>query len=341
MSAPVAIAIVSHDSAADLPACLAAVAALSPAPAEVVVVDCASADGSAELARSHLSRMADPRPAENPEPSRVTTEVVALAENRGFAGGTNVAIARTTSPWVMTLNPDALPAPDHLARLLERADEFRSDRVGALTGRLARFGEPARLDACGMRLTRSWRHLDRGSGEPDRGQYLAAERVFGATGAATLWRREALADVALGGEVFDERFHSYREDAELCFRLREREWAVIYEPTARALHRRRVLPARRGALPAWINRQSLLNRYRLRIAHQSAANLLATLPWTLARDLAALVWVIARERSSFGAYRQLWSERRALAQRRRELRARRTAPPGAVERWLRIEAEPL
>jgi GT2 family glycosyltransferase len=330
--APVAVAVVTHDSAADLPGCLAAIGRLDPPPAELRVVDCASRDASVAIARSHL-------PA-GPGDARV----LPLGENRGFSGGSNAAIATSASPWILTLNPDAEPAPDYLARLLARAEASPQPPAGAVTGRLVRraaAGEPARLDACGMRLGRAWRHFDRGSGEPDRGQYGAAERVFGATGAATLWRRAALADVALDGEFFDERFHSYREDAELCFRLHERGWAVLYEPAALAVHGRRVLPERRRTLPAAINFHSLKNRYLLRAGHQRAGNLLRTLPWTLPRDLGALLWVLAVERSSLRAYGWLWRHRREIRARRRALLARATAPAAAVERWFGTDGEPL
>ena len=325
MTAPVAIAMVTHDSAADLPDALAAIARLAPAPAELVVVDCASRDGSAEIARRQ-------------RPASIAGRVVALEENLGFAGGTNRAIAASTSPWILTLNADALPAPDYLARLLELAANPRAGRVGAVTGRLVRPGEPRRLDACGMRLTRAWRHFDRGSGELDRGQYAAAERVFGATGAASLWSRSALADVAVESGPFDERFHSYREDAELSFRLRRRGWEVLYAPTAIAVHHRRVVPAGRRGLPAAINFHSLKNRYLLRCAHQTAGNFWRTLPWTAARDLGALVWVLLVERESLPAYAWLWRRRRELAAHRRALRARSTV---AVERWFTRRGEPL
>jgi len=332
LSAPVVIAVVSHDSAADLPACLAAVGRLEPPPAELAVVDCASRDASVRTARENL-------------PANIAGAfVLPLEENLGFAGGTNAAIAASHSPWILTLNPDAEPEPDYLLRLLARAERSARPPVGGLTGRLLRrpqAGEPPRLDACGMRLVRAWRHFDRGAGEIDQGQYGVAERVFGATGAASLWRRAALEDVAVDGEFFDARFHSYREDAELCFRLRERGWEILYEPSACAVHGRRVLPDRRRALPAAVNFHSLKNRYLLRSGHQSRANLLRTLPWTLPRDLGALLWVLAVERSSLGAYGWLWSHRKKIAERRRRLRARVTAPATAVERWFAITGEPL
>jgi GT2 family glycosyltransferase len=327
----VAVCIVTHDSAPDLPECLAAVGAQSHRPLEIVVVDCASTDGSVEAARAHA-------------PSGVPFQALPLGENRGFAGGMNAALARTRAPFVLTLNADARPAPEYVARLLHRAEAHPGLRVGAVTGRLVRpplAGEPRRLDACGMRLTRTWRHLDRGSGEPDRGQWSEPERVFGATGAASLFRREALDDAAVDGEIFDPRFHSFREDAELCFRLRERGWEVLYEPAAAAVHRRVSLPERRRGLPPEINRHSLKNRYLLRIYHQTAGNLLRTFLPALARDLGALGWVLLRERSSLGAYGWLWRHRAELLRRRRAIQARRTVPAGAIDRWFSVPGEPL
>lgn len=349
MSAPaprLAVCIVSHDDAEDLPACLASVAALATRPLEVVVVDCASADGS--LAASEA--FAPPAP-----PGQIRYEVVPLAENRGFAGGMNVALARTSAPWVLTLNADARPAPDFAERLIARAEAeaARGLPVGAVAGRLVRFPEPAaeegravapRLDACGMRLVPTWRHLDRGSGEPEPpagGRYGRPERVFGATGAASLFSRRALVDAAIDGEVFDERFHSFREDAELAFRLRERGWEVLYEPAAHCRHRRVNVPGRRGTMPPAVNYHSLKNRYLLRAYHQTWSNLLWTLPFTLWRDALALAHVVLRERSSLPAYAYLWRHRREILERRRRIRARRTVPGRAIDRWFLRRGLPL
>jgi GT2 family glycosyltransferase len=329
----VAVCIVTHDSAADLPDCLESLAALDHRPLEIVVVDCASRDGSADVARAHA-------------PRSIPCQVVELGENLGFAGGMNAALARTRAPFVLTLNADARPAPGFVTRLLARAAQ-PGLRVGAVAGRLVRPaqpGKPETLDACGMRLTRAWRHFDRGSGEPDRGQYGRPEKVFGATGAASLFRRAALDDVALdadNGEVFDPRFHSFREDAELCFRLRERGWEILYEPAAVAEHRRFNLPERRSAMPALVNYHSLKNRYLLRIYHQTAGNFFRTLLPTLARDLGALGYVLLRERSSLAAYGWLWGHRRELRARRRTIRERRTVPAREIDRWFTVEGEPL
>jgi GT2 family glycosyltransferase len=326
----VAVCIVTHNSAADLPGCLESLAAVEHRPLEIVIVDCASQDASGEVARAHA-------------PQSIPCQVVVLGENRGFAGGMNAALALTQAPFVLTLNADAQASPDFVTRLLTRAAQ-PGLRVGAVTGRLVRpprEGEPRRLDACGMRLTKAWRHFDRGSGEVDHGQLSQPERVFGATGAASLFRREALDDIALDGEIFDPRFHSFREDAELCFRLRERGWEVLYEPAAVAEHRRFNLPERRSAMPALVNYHSLKNRYLLRIYHQTPGNFFRTFIPTLARDVAALGWVLAREHSSLPAYGWLWRHRQELRARRRAIQGRRTVPAGDVDRWFSTEGEPL
>ena len=327
----VAVCIVSHESEADIASCLEAVGRQSLAAAEVVVVDCASSDRSVEEATRAM-----PRGEQN--------RVVALDKNLGFAGGANRAIAETRSPAIVLLNPDAIPDPDylrHLARWIDNDDDLK---IGAVTGRLRRTRKhngADRLDACGMYLSPTWRHFDRGSGEPDTGQYTTAERVFGATGAASMFLRKALHDIALDGEVFATEFHSFREDAELCFRLQERGWNVIYEPSASCSHRRRVTPERRRQLPAAVNFHSLKNRYLIRFYHQDLWNFLITLVPTVLRDLLALGWVLTLERSSLRAYGWIWKQRHVIRARRRQILSRRTTSSSSITRWFFVRSRPL
>ncbi len=353
-SQKVAVCIVTYNDAEDLPACVEAVCAQSFRPLELVVVDNASADGSARVARELVRSL----------PSWLVGRCLANDDNLGFAAGMNQAFAATDAPLLLTLNADARPAPDYVERLVETALVYSSPgatnpklQVGAVTGRLTRertrCDEAARptLDACGMYLLPTWRHLDRGSGEADGGFYAHAEQVFGGTGAATLWLRTALEDVALEdaaledvapkGEIFDSWFHSFREDAELCFRLAERGWAVIYEPKARAVHRRCNLPERRRQMPAYVNLHSLKNRYLLRAYHQTPRNFLRTLLPTLVRDILALAYVLLVERASLPAYGWLWRQRQSILRRRRWLQARRTVPEADIDRWFEYTSLPL
>ena len=318
----VSVCVVSHNSAGDLPDCLAALDRLSYRPLEILLVDCASEDRSVDIGRSSM-------------PGDLPHSIIALQENIGFAGGMNRALEEAQGAFILSLNPDARPAEDFVDRLVDHC-AGAGRRIGAVTGRLVRLdldnGMPI-LDACGMVLKPTWRHLDRGSGKPDRGQWCDAERVFGGTGAATLFCRPALDDVAIDNQAFDADFHSYREDAEICFRLRERGWEILYEPRARCGHGRANLPTRRRAMPAEVNFHSLKNRYLLRAYHQDLPNFFLTLVPALIRDLLALGYVLSRERSSLGAYSWLWRRRRQIMARRRSLFKRRSCTWWELNRW--------
>ena len=82
------VVIVAFNDAKTLPACLAAVNGLNPKPSRLIVVDNASSDDSARIARQGGA------------------EVLALKENTGFAGGMNHGIKASNAPWVFLLNPD-------------------------------------------------------------------------------------------------------------------------------------------------------------------------------------------------------------------------------------------
>jgi GT2 family glycosyltransferase len=334
----VAICTVTHGSLQHLEGFFRSLAALRPGALRyrLELVDCASDDGSADFARRSAATL--------PFPAAVR----ALEQNLGFAGGMNAAIATlpAATEYVLSLNPDARPAPDAIEELVRCHRELHGSAfpVAAVTGRLVRpavGGEPPRLDACGMRLRPSWRHLDRGSDEVDRGQYQHREEVFGGTGAATLYLLEALRDCALGDAAFDADFHSFREDAELCFRFRERGWRVVYEPRARIEHRRTNLPRLRVAMSPAVNFHSLKNRYLLRILHETLPSFVATAVPSLARELGILGHVLLRERDSLAAYAWVWRHRRPLLARRRLLRARRTVSAGAVAAWFWRDAHAL
>jgi GT2 family glycosyltransferase len=324
VSAPggVAVAIVTFESERWLAACLDALAAQEAPPSEVVVVDNASRDGAVALARRH------------PVVSRVDVN----RSNLGFAAAQNQAIRATRSDWVLVLNPDAVLTPSFLAELGARARPERL-RLGTLCGKLRRLGEdlspidPPVIDCTGIVFTREFRHLDRGSGEPDRGQWEREEEVFGASGAAALYRRDMIDDVSIEGEFFDEAFFAYREDADVAWRARLLGWDCLYVPTAVGYHVRRVVPERRRELPAMLNRHSVKNRFLMRIKNADGAVWRRCGARGVLRDAAVVAGCLAWEWSSLPALAdvaRLWP--RAQRQRR-EIQRRRRRSGDDVARW--------
>jgi GT2 family glycosyltransferase len=325
---PYSLVIVTFNHADTLPACLRAVAALDPAPARLIVIDNASNDGSAEVAAAHAGR-----------PS---VEVIREDRNTGFAAAANRGIRSSDTPWLLLLNPDCAPRPDMVERLFAGLTGCPDPtRVAVLTPRLVRASGPDLaptpvLDAAGMMVTRSGRHFDRGAGTTADGAYDRPAWVFGGTGAAALYRRRALDDVAYPeSELFAETFFAYREDAELAWRLQLRGWRCLYVPDATASHRRGFRPeeGRRGHRD--INRFSVRNRFLLRAHCADAGWHLRCLPWWLGRDLLVVGACLTAERSSLPGLVDAWRLRGDALRKRRWVLGRRTVSGRRMARWFR------
>jgi GT2 family glycosyltransferase len=298
-SAPVAVVVVSWNSAPFLGECLRSLRALRRPPAEVVVVDNASQDGSADLVRREFPEV----------------DLVQNPRNLGFCAATNLGIRKTYSPFVLLLNPDAWLAPDFLERLLPA---FADPRVGLAAGKLLRR-DATTLDSAGQQLGRSRQPKDRGYGVPDRGQYDRDEEVFGACGAAALCRRAMLESIAGPGPSYlDEAFFAFYEDLDLAWRARRLGWTAAYRYGAVGYHARGHAGhgGGRGRFPAVLARAPevrfhiVKNRYLTILRNDTVAGYLGNLPFILARDLATVGLLLF---CSPGVLGRVWQERRLFS----------------------------
>lgn len=189
---------------------------------EILIIDNASGDGSAELLRQGLPRL---RLIENPE-------------NWGFARAANQATRETTAPFLLLLNPDVRAHPGALRALLDYARDH--PRAGIMGPRL-RWPDGRVQYSC-RRFPTPWAALFRGTplakifrNNRFSRNYLMADwdhttprTVDWLAGAVLLLRRAAVE--ALGG--FDEGFFMYCEDVDLCYRAGQAGWEVHYVPPA-------------------------------------------------------------------------------------------------------------
>ncbi|MCB1997274.1 MAG: glycosyltransferase family 2 protein, partial [Rhodoferax sp.] len=194
--------------------------------AEVVLVDNASADGTASFVRQAFPWV----------------KLVASAVNLGFAAGNNLAALHASGRHLLLLNPDAMPEPGALRRGIALMDghpgvglaggELRGvdgsrqpsarmfptlrDELFTLSGLAARHPH-SRLFA---RLDRRWADPE----QPAAVDWIPGAFVFIP---AAVFRR-------LGG--FDERFFMYYEEVDLCRRMKAQGLGVHYWPELKATH---------------------------------------------------------------------------------------------------------
>ena len=308
----VAVTIVTFNSARFIAACLRYVFEQDYPALEVVIVDNASSDETAGILQQFEHQ----------------ATVVYNAENVGFAAGQNQAIGLSKAAWLLALNPDVRLTPSFVSALVAAGEADAS--VGSVCGKLLAMApdlqipvEP-KLDSTGIFFTPNLRHFDRGSQLPDRGQYEQFEYVFGATGAACLYRRLMIEDISINHEFFDADFFAYREDADLAWRAQLLGWKCLYTPLAVAYHVRQVLPENRSSLPASINMHSVKNRWLMRIKNMTAdlyARHWVAIAW---RDCLVIGGCLLREFSSLRAFFLLarlwpgaWRKRQAIMRKRR------------------------
>jgi GT2 family glycosyltransferase len=320
MELSVSVVLITFNSARYLQRCADGIQGQTLEPVEILVVDNGSNDGSADLAAKLLPG------------AKISRNSV----NTGYCRAANEAIGRASGDFILLLNPDVFLNERYLERLTAALAEGGA-QVGSATGKLLRGSgdgiEPTGIvDSLGIRFTRSGRHFDIGSGEPDTGEEAPLE-VFGVSGAAALHRRRFLDDVAVGGHPLDDDFFAYREDADLAWRGRLFGWSALFVPTAVAYHVRRVTPERRKSLPAEINFHSVKNRFLLRIKNQGAWLAARDAVFTIPRDIVVLLATATVERSSWPAWRWLWANRRRILAVRQEIQARRVVSDRELGKW--------
>lgn len=233
-----AIVIVNYNTRNELRDCLTSIAGSeTPFSYRVIVVDNHSSDGSVEMVRQEYP----------------WAEVIASGKNGGYPYANNLGLyaagyglegAPEELPrYALLLNPDTVLPPTALADMVAFMDQ--NPDVGASGPKLVR--PDGTLDkACRRSFPSplvSFTHMSYLDRLFPRSPYLARYNltyldedrqadVDALVGAFMLIRREALEEAGL----LDEAFFMYGEDLDLCYRIKELGWRVVYYPQVTVLH---------------------------------------------------------------------------------------------------------
>lgn len=215
----VSVVIPAYKSARYLEKCLISCVEQSFKDFEVVVVDNASPDSSADIARTFADRL--------------RLRILRLESNRGFAGGVNAGLNAAQGEFALVLNSDVELGERYLEHALRGFDlGSQVAAVGGVVFDLTQQRRCSSVQSCGYWLDFFFRlqsySLHR----------IARDRiVFAAPSAAFLIRMSALNDIRFSnGDYLDSRLWSYYEDVDLWIRLRLRGWKCAIVPESQCWH---------------------------------------------------------------------------------------------------------
>jgi GT2 family glycosyltransferase len=229
MVVDVTVSIVNWNTKDELRECLRSVLAQEGIEIEVVVVDNASSDRSAQMVQDEFAD---------------TVILIANTSNIGFGAGHNQTMRIARGRCVFLLNPDGrLLEPDVLKRMVDYLDE--NPGVGVLGPRILNPDGTLQFSARRFptMLAAAFRHTVWGKLFPNNRfvrRYMMTDwahdrvsEVDWVSGAAMLLRQELINQIGL----MDEGYFMYCEDVDLCKRAGMRGWKVVYYPEVSVSHR--------------------------------------------------------------------------------------------------------
>jgi len=188
---------------------------------DIIIGDNASTDGSVEFIKREYP----------------TIKIIQNYQNYGFTGGYNRVLAKVEADYFILLNSDVEVFPDWIAPIIKlmesdpliavAAPKIKSytekdhfEHAGAAGGYIDKFGYPF----CRGRMFYEI--------EKDNGQYQVSDEVFWASGAAMFIKKHCWEEA----DGFDESFFAHMEEIDLCWRLKNKGYKVMYCAGSEVFH---------------------------------------------------------------------------------------------------------
>ncbi len=189
--------------------------------AEIVVADNASTDHSVSFVRTTFP----------------SVTIIENPSNNGYAGGYNEALSQVVADYYVLLNSDIEVTPHWIEPVI---NQFEGDNlIAAIQPKIRAFKHRDQFEyagAAGGYLDRLGFPFCRGrifeECEIDNGQYDDAREVFWASGACMFVRASVFHEC----EGFDELFFAHMEEIDLCWRMKNRGYKIMVEPSSVVFH---------------------------------------------------------------------------------------------------------
>jgi GT2 family glycosyltransferase len=252
-SLDISVVIVGWNAKHYLELCLESLAKAPPRRSmEVLVVDNASTDGSAEMIEAKFPWV----------------KLVKSSENLGFSKGNNVAIRQCQGRYIALVNPDVIVFPGCLDALADFLDQ--NPKVGNVGPRVS--NPDMSMQSTCRRFPTMWNNFCSATGLATKfkhSRFFAGEHMFYfphdrtltvdvIVGCFSMIRRETFDDVGL----LDEDLFMYGDDVDWCRRAWNAGWQVVFHPGGQAIHDRGKITAPYPVRFAVAQQRSVLHYWR-------------------------------------------------------------------------------
>lgn len=217
----VAVVILNWNGEKFLESFLPSVVACNTFYSRIILADNASTDNSVNFVRNNFPNV----------------EIIQNTSNGGFAKGYNDALKQVSEEYYILLNSDVEVTPGWIDGIIQMMNDDPSiaacqpkikayhdkkmfEYAGAAGGFIDKYGYPF----CRGRILEKT--------EPDEGQYNDVREIFWATGACLFIRSKCYHEV----HGFDEDFFAHMEEIDLCWRLKNLGYKIMYCPTSTVYH---------------------------------------------------------------------------------------------------------
>lgn len=285
MTCAVGISIINYRTADLTKACVKSVLDdIEEIDAEIVIVDNASGDGSAEEIETWLATL----------PKDAPVRLVRSDTNSGFSGGHNIGMNHLKAEFFLILNSDAILCPGFLKAILAAARE--TPKAGIIAPQIET--EDGDIQVSCFRFHSPWSELIRGAQTGPvttlLNKHVVAlnppvqnKDIEWASFACILLRASMVDEIG----PMDEGYFLYFEDSEYCLRARRADWGIVQHTKARMVHYR----GGSGPVKALEKKAKRLPRYfyasRTRFFRQASGPLgplMANSLWLLGRGVSQL-----------------------------------------------------
>jgi GT2 family glycosyltransferase len=279
-------------------------------------------------------------------------KLIESGKNWGMWPGQEELLKYSGGKYVLAMAVDVVLDKDFVLKAVERMESDGS--IGALEAKIYAPNSKV-IDTCGFEIYRSRRVVNIGHGQEDKGPAYAEasagkqfnfhkyQEIFAVEGAAPFFRKEALEDCRIRGQIVDPDFFWYGDDLDLAWRMRLFGWKEVFDPAVIAWHDRqttktlkksfadfvrlrRAIPIRKRALD-WRNTRWTIFK------NDYIINILKDLPVILKREFQMAGYLLFFEPAVLLQIPKFLALLPKMFMRRKEIMRKAAAKPAEIRQW--------